>query len=104
MKNIILIIIVLAAGIALGIYFQMQPKTQKIETKTEMDASHAADDVKTDTQKADSIAASVKTDIKAGVDKTKEIATNVVDKVKAGAQKVGEVTTNVVGDIKDKLP
>ena len=104
MKKLVPFIIVLAVGIALGIYFQKQPKTEKLETKAETDAGQADADAKEGAQKANSLAADVKTDIQAGVDKTKEIATNVADKVKVGAQKVGEFTTNAVGEIKQKLP
>ncbi len=86
MKKIILLIIVLAAGIALGVYFQKQTKAQKIETQVQTDADKAGDAVKE------------------GVQKTESIATNVAADVKAGAQKVSEFTTNAVGEIKSKLP
>ena len=86
MKKIILLIIVLAAGIALGVYFQKQTKAQKIETQVQTDADKAGDAVKE------------------GVQKTERIATNVAADVKAGAQKVSEFTTNAVGEIKSKLP
>lgn len=104
MNKIILVIIILAAGIALGIYFQKQPKTQKLESNAQTDARQADTDVKEGVQKAGAIVSDVKTDIKAGVEKTKEIATNIAGQVKAGAQKVGAVTTNVIGDVKEKLP
>jgi uncharacterized protein HemX len=86
MKKLILLIIVLAAGIAIGIYLQKQPKTKTIENNAQTDA------------------ADVKADVKAGVDKTKEVATNVAADVKEDAQKVHDATTNAVGEIKDKIP
>jgi hypothetical protein len=103
MKKFILFLVILAAGIALGIYFQKQSKAQKIETKAQTDAEQAGDAVKEGVQKVDAVAADVKTDVEAGVDKTKEIATNVAAQVKAGAQKVGEFTTNAAGEIKQKM-
>ncbi|MEJ0088746.1 MAG: hypothetical protein WDM80_03190 [Limisphaerales bacterium] len=104
MKKIIPIVVILAAGIAVGIYFQKQPKSQELETNAKKDVEQAGADVKTGMQKVGDAAADVKTDIKTGVEKTKDIATNIADQVKAGAQKVGEITTNVVGEIKGKLP
>jgi uncharacterized protein HemX len=104
MKKLILILIVLAVGIAAGIYFQKQPKSQELETRARTDAEQVGADVKTDAQKAGEVAADAKADLKLGVEKSKEAATNVADTVKAGAQKVGEVTTNVLGEIKGKLP
>ena len=95
---------VLAVGIALGVYFQKQSKAQKIETQTQTDADKAGDAVKEGVQKVDAVAADVKSDIATGVDKTKDFATNVAADVKAGAQKVHDVTTNAVGEVKDKLP
>ena len=86
MRKIILLIIVLAAGIALGIYFQKQTKAQKIENQAQTDADKAGDA------------------IKEGVQKTESIATNVAADVKTGAQKVSEFTTNAVGEIKAKMP
>ncbi len=103
MKKIILLIIVLAAGIAIGVYFQKQSKVQKIETQAQTEADKAGDDVKEGIQKVDAVAADVKSDIATGVQKSKDIATNVVADVKAGAQKVHDVTTNAVGEIKQKL-
>jgi hypothetical protein len=97
------LIIVLAAGIALGIYLQKQPEVQKLETKTQADVGQADADAKGGTQKMDAVAADVKSDIKTGVEKSKEIATNVAAQVKAGAQKVGDFTTNAIGEIKQKL-
>jgi outer membrane murein-binding lipoprotein Lpp len=99
MKKIILLIIVLAAGIALGIYFQRQPKTQKIEDQLQSDAAQAGADVKAGEQKVDAAAA----DVKAGVQKASEVATNVVGDVKAAAQKVDQAATNAVGEVKQKM-
>lgn len=92
MKKIILVIIILAAGIALGIYLQRQPKSQTIETQMQTD-------VHTGVQKVDAAAA----EVKAGMQKAGDVATNVVDHVKAGAQKAVEFTTNAAGEIKQKL-
>jgi uncharacterized protein HemX len=86
MRKIIFIIIVLAAGIAIGIYFQKQPQTKSIENNVQTDATK------------------VKADVEEAADKTKDLATNVAAKVKAGAQKVHDVTTNAVGEVKDKMP
>jgi uncharacterized protein HemX len=86
MRKIILLIIVLAAGIALGIYFQKQTKAQKIENQVQTDADKAG------------------AAMKEGVQKTESIATNVAADVKVGAQKVSEFTTNAVGEIKAKMP
>ncbi len=92
MKKIILIVIILAAGIAFGLYLQKQSKTQKLETQMQTD-------MKEGVQKADAIAADVKEDVhKAG-----DMATNVAAQVKADAQKVVQATTNVVGEAKEKL-
>jgi uncharacterized protein YxeA len=85
MKKIIFVIFVLAVGIGLGIYFQRQPKTEKVETKLQTEAEQAG------------------ADIKSGVAKAGDVATNVAGHVKAAAQKVGEFTTNAVGEIKQKL-
>ena len=85
MKKIILFIIVLAAGIAIGVYLQKQPKTQKIETQTQTDAEKAG------------------TAVKAWTEKVETVATNVAEHVKAGAEKVGDVATNVVDEVKQKL-
>jgi hypothetical protein len=103
MKKIILFIIILAVGIALGIYFQKQSKTQKIETQAQTDADKAGDVVKEGVQKVDAVAADVKSGIQTGVQKSEGIATNVAGQVKEAAQKVGEFTTNAVGEIKQKL-
>jgi hypothetical protein len=92
MKKIILIVVILAAGIALGIYLQKQPKAQKIETQMQTD-------VNTGVQKVDAAAA----EVKEGVQKAGDMATNVEGQVKADAQKVGEFTTNAAGEIKQKL-
>ena len=100
MEKIILLIIILAAGIALGIYFQRQPKTQKIETQLQADAGQAGADAKAGVQKADAVVA----EVKEGVQKAGEVATNVMGQVKADAQKLGEATTNAIGEVKDKLP
>ena len=86
MKKIILVVIILAVGIALGVYFQKQTKAQKIETQAQTDAERAGEAVK------------------AGVQKVETVATNVAQHVEAGAQKVGEVATNVVGEVKQKMP
>jgi hypothetical protein len=104
MKKIILLIIVLAAGIALGIHFQRQSKVQDIENKAKQDAGLAGDAVKAGIQKVDAAAATVKTNIEIGMQKSESLATNVAAHVKAGAQKVGEVATNAVEIIKEKLP
>lgn len=85
MKKIIFVIIILTVGIALGVYFQKQAKTQKIETQAQTDSEKAGEAVKE------------------GVQKVETVATNVAEHVEAGAQKVGEVATNVVGEVKDKL-
>jgi uncharacterized protein YxeA len=99
MKKIILIVVILAAGIALGIYLQRQPKAQKIETQVQTDAEQAGADAKAGIQKVDAVAA----DVKEGMQKAGDVATNVVDQVKAGAQKAVEFTTNAAGEIKQKL-
>lgn len=104
MKKIIPVIIILAVGIALGIYFQRQPETQKIENKTQTDAEQAGEAVKGGVQKVEAAATVVKTNIEAGIQKSGKIATNVAAQVKVGAQKAGEVVTNAVDKIKDKLP
>jgi uncharacterized protein HemX len=82
MKKLILVVIVLAIGIALGVYLQKQPGFQKLETKTQTDAGQTDADAKSGMQKVDAVAADVK----------------------AGAQKVHDITTNAVGEVKDKLP
>ena len=51
MKKLILLVIILAVGIGLGIYFQRQPKAEKIENRVQMDAEQADADVKADAQK-----------------------------------------------------
>ncbi len=99
MKKIILFVIILAAGTAIGIYFQKQPAAQKIETKIQTDTSQAGADVKAGEQKAEAAAAEVKT----GVQKAGEVATNVAGEIKNGAQKAVEAATNAVGEIKQKL-
>jgi uncharacterized protein HemX len=99
MKKIILLIIVLAAGIALGIYFQKQPQAQKIETQVQQDATQAGADVKAGEQKVEAASA----DVKAGAQKAGDVATNVVGQVKTDAQKVDAAATNAVGEVKDKL-
>jgi uncharacterized protein HemX len=103
MKKIILFIIVLAVGIALGIYFQKQTKTQKIEAKAQTDAEQAGDTVKEGVQKVNAVAADMKTDIKEGVQKSESIATNVAAQAKADMQKISEATTNAVGEVKQKF-
>jgi uncharacterized protein YxeA len=96
MKKIILFIIILAVGVALGVYLQKQSKTQMIETTLQTDAEQAGADVKAGVQKADAVAAQVKEDVhKAG-----DMATNVAAQVKVDAQKAGAAVTNVVGEIK----
>lgn len=100
MKKIILIVIILAAGIALGIYFQKQSEAKKIETTIQTDANQAGADVKAGEQKVEAAAA----DVKAGVQKAGEVATNVVGQVKTDAQKVDQAATNAVGEIKQKIP
>jgi uncharacterized protein (UPF0333 family) len=81
MKKLIFLVIVLAVGIGVGIYFQRQPKAQKIETQVEQAGA----------------------DVKAGLQKAGDAATNVVGQVKVDAQKVVEFTTNAAGEIKQKL-
>ena len=103
MKKIILFLIILAAGIALGVYFQKQSKAQKIETKMQTDAEQAGDAVKEGAQKVEAAGAEAKTDIEAGVQKSESIATNAAAQVKTDAQKVDEVATNAVGEVKGKL-
>jgi len=103
MKKIILLIIVLAVGIALGIYFQKQTKIQKIETKAQTDAEQAGDAVKEGVQKVEAVGTEVKADLNEGVQKSEAIATNVAGQVKADAQKVGEAATNAVGELKQKM-
>jgi uncharacterized protein YxeA len=100
MKKIILIIIILVAGIALGIYFQKQPEAKKIETTIQTDANQAGADVKAGEQKVEAAAA----DVKAGVQKAEAVTTNVVGDVKTDAQKVDQAATNAVGEIKQKMP
>jgi uncharacterized protein with FMN-binding domain len=85
MRKIIPYIIVLAAGFALGVYYQKQPEAQKDETKVRTAIEQAG------------------TDVKEGVHQADEMATNVEGQVKTDAQKVGEVATNAVGEIKGKL-
>lgn len=92
MKKFILLIIVLAGGIALGIYFQKQPQAQKIETQVQTDATQAAADVKEGAKKVDAAAAAVK----AGVQKADALATNVEAHIKADEQKTGAEPTNTV--------
>ena len=92
MKKIILIVLILAAGIALGIYLQKQPKTQKIESQVQTDVNAGV-------QKVDAAGAEVKKDVQ----KAGDVATNVEGQVKADAQKVDEFTTNAVGEIKQKM-
>jgi len=104
MKKIILFIIVLAAGIALGIYFQKQPKAQNIEGQVQTDAAQAGAEVKAGVQTVEAAGADAKTNLAADIQKSKAIATNVVADVKAGAQKVSEFTTNAAGEIKEKIP
>jgi hypothetical protein len=99
MKKIILIVIFLALGIALGIYLQKQPKAQKIETQMQTDAEQAGADAKAGVQTVDAVAA----DVKEGMQKAGDVATNVVRQVKVDAQKVVEFTTNAAGEIKQKL-
>jgi uncharacterized protein HemX len=87
MKKMILVIIILAVGIALGVYFQKQPKAQKIETQVQADAEQAGADVKEGMQKVDAAAI----EVKEGAQKAGDVVTNVVGQVKADAQKVGEI-------------
>ena len=100
MKKIILVVIILAVGIALGIYFQKQPEAKKIETTIQTDVNQAGADVKAGEQKVETAAA----DVKAGVQKAEAVATNVVGDVKTDAQKVDQAATNAVGEIKQKMP
>ena len=69
MKKIIPAIIVLAVGIGLGIYFQRQPKTEKIETKAQTEAEQAGDAVKEGMQKVEAAATVAKTNLEAGLQK-----------------------------------
>ena len=98
-EKIILVVILLAVGIALVIYFQKQPEAKKIETTIQTDANQAGAAVKADEQKVEADAG----EVKAGVQKAGDVATNVVGQVKTDAQKVGEAATNAVGEIKQKL-
>lgn len=96
MKKIVVFLIILAVGIAIGVYLQKQPKARQIETEMQTGAEKAGADVKAGVQKADAVAADVKEDAhKAG-----EMATNVAGEVKAGAKKAVEAATNVVDKIK----
>jgi hypothetical protein len=85
MKKFMLLIGVLVVGIGVGIYFQKQPKTQKIENQVQTDADKAG------------------AAVKEGVQKVETVATNVAGQVETGAQKAGEAVTNAVGEVKDKL-
>ncbi len=78
MKKIILLILVLAAGIALGIYFQKQTKAQKLETQVQTDVGQVETDAKAGVQKADAVAGAVKVDAQ----KVAAVVTNAVDKLK----------------------
>lgn len=82
MKKIILVVIILAVGIALGIYFQKQPEAKRIETTIQADAAQAGADVKTGEQKIEAAAADVKADV----------------------QKAESAATNAAGEIKQKMP
>jgi uncharacterized protein YxeA len=104
MKKIILLIIVLAAGITIGIYFQRQPKAEKIETQVQTDAAQASADVKEGAQKVETVATNVAEHVEAGAQKAGEVATNVVGDVKADAQKIDQAATNAAGEIKQKMP
>ena len=84
MKKIIPYIIVLAAGFALGIYYQKQPEAKKIETKVQTAIEQAGADVKEGEKKTDAAA----TEVKEGAKKADDMATNVVGQVKTGAQKI----------------
>ena len=99
MKKIILVAIILAVGIALGVYFQKQPEAKKIETTIQTDANQVGAGVKAGGQKIEAAAG----DVKAGVQKAGEVATNVVGQVKTDAQKVDQAATNAIGEVKDKL-
>jgi uncharacterized protein HemX len=81
MKKIVFIVVVLAAGIGIGIYFQKQPAAKKIE----MDVEQAG------------------VDVKAGVQKADDVATNIEGQVKQDAQKVDATATNAAGEIKQKM-
>jgi len=99
MKKFILLVIILAAGVALGIYLQKKPAAQKIETQIQTDTSQAGADVKAGEQKVEAAAA----EVKSGVQKAGEVATNVAGEIKTGAQKAVQAVTNAVGEIKQKL-
>ena len=86
MKKFFLLLVILAVGVALGIYFQKQPKADQLEDQVKTGAAQAG------------------ADLKEGVQKAGEVATNIAAEVKAGAQKAGAAATNAVGEIKQKLP
>ena len=96
MKKFILLIFVLAAGIALGIYFEKHHKPETIGSKVQSGVSQMSDAVKTGVQKAGATASDVKNDITAGAQKVVAATTNIAAQVKAGV-------TNAVGEIKQKL-
>jgi hypothetical protein len=56
MKKIIVFLLILAAGIAIGVYLQRQPKSQKIETQVQTDAEKVEASVKAGVQKAGEVA------------------------------------------------
>ena len=85
MKKIIFLIVILALGVALGMYLQHKPQTGKIENQVQQAAGQAG------------------AEIQAGAKKVDEAATNIAADVKAGAQKADQVVTNAVGEVKDKL-
>lgn len=96
MKKLLLLLIVLAIGFALGVYYAKQPKTEKIETKVQAGVSQVSDAVKAGVQKAGAVASDVKDDLAAGAQKVVAATTNVAAQVKTGV-------TNAVGEIKQKL-
>lgn len=80
MKKILPYLVVLGIGIAIGVFLQRQPESQKVETKLETGAGQVKTDIKQDAQKAEAAAGDVKADVQAGVQKSENVATNLVDK------------------------
>jgi len=70
MKKLIPILVVLAVGIAAGVYLQTQPNSQDLEITARTDADQAGAAVKADAQKVGEVVADAKADLKAGVEIT----------------------------------
>ena len=75
MKKLILLLLFLAVGVALGMYLEKQPRTQKIETTFKSDSQQVGNAVQTGVQKAVAVATNVAAQVKTGV-------TNAVDQIK----------------------